>query len=210
MLQGRLRLASLTLAAFVVAAGCAGADGTERGAIREAVIEPGITAIAQASELACNSDAATLRTALETYELLAGLPAPDESVLVGEFLREESDLWDIVDGQLVPVDPGCSSVATEAPDAVEIVTSTLPPQSADEIFAGFTDDQIAAIGGDACARELAAIFSGADRYVLEVGSDPAGLQQLVDDGYLDAMPTLWAITDDLLAPVPGSGCLSLN
>ena len=131
-------------------------------------------------------------------------------MLVGEFLREESDLWDVVDGQLVPVDPGCGSVPTDAPDAAEIVTSTEPPQSADEMFSGFTTDQIAAVGGEACARQLAAIFSGADRYAFEVGSNPVDLQQLVDEGYLDVVPELWEITDDLLTPVADSGCLSLS
>lgn len=210
MLQSRLRRSSLGLAGLVLVAGCGGVDGTERGAIRENVIEPGITAMSQASELACNSDAATLRTALEAYELLVGAPAPDESVLVGEFIREESNLWDVVDGQLVPVDPGCGSVPIDAPDAAEIVTSTEPPPSADEIFAGFTAEQIASVGGDACARQLAAIFSGADRYAFEVGSDPADLQQLVDEGYLDVVPELWEITDDLLTPAADSGCLALN
>ena len=166
MLRSRLSRLAPAVAVAVLVSACAGADGTERGAIRENVIEPGITAIAQASEFACNSDAATLRTALEAYELLVGAPAPDESVLVGEFLREESDLWDVVDGQLVPADPGCGSVPTDAPDAAEIVTSTEPPQSADEMFSGFTTDQIAAVGGEACARQLAAIFSGADRYAV--------------------------------------------
>ncbi len=210
MLQGRLTRLASAAAALTVLAGCAGVDGTDRGAIRENVIEPGITAMNQASELACGSDAATLRTAMETYELLVGSPAPDESVLVGEFIRAESDLWDIVDGQLVPVDPGCGDVATEAPQASEIVTSTEPPQTADEIFAGFSPDQIAAVGGDACASELAAIFSGADRYAFDVGSDPDDLQQLVDEGYLDALPALWELTDDLLTPIPDSGCLTLN
>jgi hypothetical protein len=210
MLRSRLSRLVPAAAVAVLVSACAGADGTERGAIRENVIEPGITAIAQASEFACNSDAATLRTALETYELLVGAPAPDESVLVGEFLREESDLWDVVDGQLVPADPGCGSVPTDAPDAAEIVTSTEPPQSADEMFSGFTTDQIAAAGGEACARQLAAIFSGVDRYAFEVGSNPVDLQQLVDEGYLDVMPELWEITDDLLTPVADSGCLSLN
>lgn len=210
MLQGRLTRVAIATASAVLIAGCAGVDGSDRGVIRENVIEPGITAIAQASQLACSSDAATLRTALETYELLVGTPAPDESALVGEFLRQESDLWDVDDGQLVPVDPGCGSVPTEAPETVDIVTSTEPSQSAEEIFSSFTTEQIVAVGGEACARQLAAIFSGADRYAVEVGSDPVDLQQLVDEGYLDVVPDLWEITDDLLAPVADSGCLSLN
>ncbi len=210
MLQSRLSAFAITATAVLLIAGCANADGTDRGAIRENVIEPGITAIQQASEQACNQDAATLRTAMETYELLEGAPAPDESALVGEYIRTASDLWDIEDGKLVPIDPGCESVATDAPDAVEITTSSEPPQSADEMFASFTAEQIAAVGGEPCARELAAIFSGADTYADDIGTDPDGLAQLVDEGYLETMPTLWEITNDLLTPVDGSGCLSLD
>lgn len=211
MLQGRLTRLTLALASLATAAGCAGADGTDRGAIRENVIEPGITAIGQATQLACSGDAATLRTAMEAYELLEQTPAPDEATLVAEqFVREESDLWDIVDGQLVPADPGCGTVAPDAPDAVDIVTSTEPPQTADEVYAGFSGEQIIAVGGPACATELAAIFSGAERYVAELDSEPADLQQLLDDGYLEALPTLWRLTDNRLVPAPESGCVSLS
>jgi hypothetical protein len=213
MLQGRLTRLTLAVASLATAAGCAGADGTDRGAIREAVIEPGITAIGQATQLACGSDAATLRTAMEAYELLEQTPTPDEATLVEQqFVREESDLWDIVDGRLVPTDPGCGTVAPDAPDApdaVDIVTSTEPPQTADEVYAGFSGEQITAVGGPACATELAAIFSGAERYVVEIGSEPADLQQLVDQGYLEAPPALWQLTDDQLVPAPESGCVSL-
>lgn len=147
---------------------------------------------------------------METYELLVGSPAPDEAALVGEFIRNESELWDIADGKLVPIDPGCEQVATEAPEAGEIVTSTEPPQSAEQIFDGFTSDQIAAVGGPGCALELAEIFSAAERFAFEVGSDPDDLQHLVTDGYLDELPTLWELVDELLTPVADSGCLSLD
>ena len=210
MLQSRLSTFAIAATAVLLIAGCANVDGTDRGAIRENVIEPGITAIEQASAQACNQDAATLRTAMESYELLEGAPAPDEAALVGDYIRTPSDLWDIEDGKLVPVDPGCESVPTEGPEAVEITTSSGPPQSADELYASFTAEQIAAVGGEPCARELAAIFSGVDTYTAETGADPDGLAQLVDEGYLDTIPTLWQITNDLLTPVDGSGCLPLN
>ncbi len=208
MLQSRLNGIAVAAGALMLVTGCAGADGTDRGAIRENVVEPGITAMRQASELACSQDAATLRNAMDAYELLTGAPPADEAALVDdEYLREESALWDVTDGRLVPVDPGCGAVATEAPEGADIVTSTEPPQSAEEVFDSFTPDQITAVGGDACARELAAIFSGADRHAFEIGSDPTDLQQLVDEGHLARTPELWEIVDDLLTPVAGSGCL---
>ena len=211
MLQGRLTRLALVAASLAIAAGCAGADGTDRGAIRENVIEPGITAIDQATQLACDGDAATLRTAMDAYELFEGVPTPDEATLVTEqFLRDESELWDIVDGQLVPTDPGCGSVTPPAPDAVDIVTSTEAPLSADDVYAAFSVAQITAVGGEACARELATIFSGAERYVAEIGSDPLDLPQLVGAGYLDDLPEFWQLVDDDLVPVPDSGCLDVG
>mgnify|MGYP001822209780 FL=1 len=211
MLQGRLTRLALVVTTLAIAAGCAGADGTDRGAIRENVIEPGITAIEQAGQLACSGDAATLRTAMDAYELLERTPTPDEATLVTEqFLREESQLWDIVDGQLVPTDPGCGAVPTDAPDAVDIVTTTEAPLSADDIYATFSDTQIAAVGGVECATELAEIFSGAERYLAETGTEPADLPQLATTGYLDELPKRWQLADDELVPIDGSGCIDVG
>jgi hypothetical protein len=206
MLQGGLRLSGIVAAALFTAA-CAGVDGTERGAIRENVIEPGITGIDQSKVLACNADLTTLRTALETYELLEGSPAPDEATLVEEqFLRSESELWDIDDGRLVPTDPACGSPQDVDPDAVDIVTSTEPPLTADEMFADLTADDIAAMGGEACARQLIAIFSGVDRFLAEQGREPDGLDELAATGYLSEPVTLWVVTDETLMPADGSDC----
>jgi len=206
MLQGRLRLSGI-VAAVLFTAACAGVDGTERGAIRENVIEPGITAIDQSKVLACNADLSTLRTALETYELLERSPAPDEATLVEEqFLRSESDLWDIDDGRLVPTDPACGSPQDVDPDAVDIVTSTEPPRSTEEMFADLTADDIAAMGGEDCALELAAILSGVDRFLAEQGREPDSLDELDASGYLEQPVTLWEVTDEALVPAAGSGC----
>ena len=206
MLRSRLTALGSSLAVLVLAGGC-----SEGGALEENVVRPGITAMQQASELTCSSNASALRTAMEAYELLEGAPAPDEDALIaGQYLRDESALWDIVDGQLVPVDPGCGSVPTEPVDTVEIVTTSEPPQSADEMFDGFSDEQVAAAGGEQCARELAAIFSGAARYVAELGIEPSDLQQIVDDDYLDELPTLWQLVDDELVPSGDAGCSPLG
>jgi hypothetical protein len=210
VLQGRLIL-PVAAAVAIVTAGCAGIDGTDRGAIRENVIEPGITAMNQSSELACGGDAATLRTAMDAYELLEGSPAPDEAALVAQqFIREPSDLWDVTDGVLVPVDPACGSVAEVSPTTLDIVTSTEPPETADQVYAGFSAEQIAGVGGEACARELAAIFAAGEQHVAEFGDDPRDLQQLVDEGSLDRMPALWQITDGVLTPTADSECISLG
>ncbi|HEY5664248.1 MAG TPA: hypothetical protein VIS05_09450 [Ilumatobacter sp.] len=203
MLQGRLTL--LAAAAGLLAAGCTG------GPIEQAVARPAATALDQAGGLACGNDAATLRNALDAYRALNTTPAPDEAALVSDgFIRSPSDLWDVVDGRLVAVDPGCTSVPAAAPSTLAIVTATEPPPGADELYAGYSPEQVAAVGGEACARELAAIFSAADRYLSEVGADPVDLGQLFADGFLDPLPRRWQIVDDQLVPVAGSGCIPLG
>ncbi|MEO6571412.1 MAG: hypothetical protein ABIO83_07680 [Ilumatobacteraceae bacterium] len=222
MLQSRLILAT-TAVAFALG-GCAGADGTDRGVIRENVIEPGITAIDQSTQLACDADAHALDAAMQSYELLEGSPPQDQAALVtGQYLREPSELWDLVDGRLVSTDPGCtklpddlvsvesaSDVTAPADDVGDIITGTEPPLTADQTYATFTPDQIGAVGGEVCARELASIFSAAERYVTEVGGEPADLAALVDAGYLVGTPSLWQLTDDQLVPVDGSGCIDVD
>jgi hypothetical protein len=205
MLQGRLNRVIIATAALAVAAGC-----SEGGPIEENVVRPGITAIEQASALGCGNDAATLRTALDAYELLEGTPAPDEQALIdGEYLRDESDLWDIVDGRLVAVDPDCGSAETDLPQAVEIVTSTEPPQTVDQVLAGFTADDVAALGGDECARQLAAVLAGIDQFITQEGRQPDNLDELADAGYFVEPITLWHVVDDVLVPVSDSGCTDL-
>lgn len=99
---------SLAFVAVALATSCAGADGTDTGALRENVIEPGITAIDDAPVAACGAEAASFATALEAYELLEGAPAPDEQALIDAgLLRAPSELWDVVDGELVAQHPDC-------------------------------------------------------------------------------------------------------
>ncbi len=220
MLQGRLST-TITTAALVFAAGCAGADGTDRGAIRENVIEPGITAIDDSSELACNADAAAVRTALDAYELLEGQPAPDEaSLVVGEFLREESELWDVIDGELVPVDPACGEVPADLP-AADIVTSTEPTGPAldadisaqldaatpDDILATLTDDEIAEVGGRDCALEVAQVGIAFSRWQFEnQATEMTSLTQIADAGYIGSLE-LWTLNETQLVPVDGTACI---
>ena len=208
MLRSRLNHLALGVASVLVFTACAGADGTERGAIRENVIEPGITAIDESRTLACGADASALRTALEAYELIEGGPAPDEAALVAEgYLRDESDAWDVTDGQLVSQDPQCGPPPASAP-AAEIVTDTdIEVLSIEEMLATFTDDDIADVGGSECARELAVIFTGAARYVAETGREPGTLAEVDDAGYLEEPVTSWEVVGDAVRPIDGSGCI---
>ena len=105
MLPHRL---SLAIVAVALASACSSADGSDAGALRENVIEPGVSAVDDAPVVACDAETAGLRTALEAYELLEGAPAPDEQALTDAgLLREPSELWDVVDGEIVAQHPDC-------------------------------------------------------------------------------------------------------
>ncbi|MEO6651586.1 MAG: hypothetical protein ABIP17_02910 [Ilumatobacteraceae bacterium] len=207
MLQRRLNLLTLALAAVVLPA-CAGVDGTERGAIRENVIEPGITAMDQSRELACGTDARTLQTALDAYAALEGSPAPDEAALIASgFLREESPAWDVSGGILVPQSDSCGPVPANATaSTVEIVTEKATLTVA-EVLSTFTTDDVASFGGDACAQQLAVVFAGVSSYVDATGTEPGTIDDVEAAGYFAVPVTMWQVVDDSIRPVAGSGCL---
>jgi hypothetical protein len=211
-----MRWAASVVAVAATLAACGGDDGTG-GAIEENVVRPGITAMENASALACDSDAQALRVAIESYTMLEGEPPPDEVALVAaSYLRSESELHDVVEGQVVPVDPGCGgtgSVPPTAPpvtDVGQIVTSTDPPLTPDQMMAELTPEEIGQVGGEACARELVTIFTAGQNYVAEQGEDPESLDDLVQGGYLETPITLWVVDGDNLLPAEGSGCVDLE
>ena len=201
------RLIAATAAAAVLAA-CAQADGTDDGAIRENVIEPGLAAIEESKLLACSSEASNFRTVLEIYEVSEGGPAADEAALIdGDYVRRESELWDVVDGRLVPEHPDCGEVPTTIP-TTEIVTDPgdTDVPSVDEVMATFTDEDIESFGGPECARELAVIFAGASQYVAIEGLEPDTMADVEAAGHFAEPVTMWEVVDDTLRPVSGSGC----
>lgn len=176
----------------------------------------------QASGLACNADAATLNQAIEIYTELEGDPPADETALVDAgYLREPSKLFDVVDGQITPVDPGCGAIGVVATtpsgsapmtapstDIGELVTSTEPPLTPEQMLAEFTPEEVAEVGGAECAGELASLFVAAQNYVADEGKDP----ETVDDvaRYLDQPIDLWVVEDGVLRPAPASGCVALD
>jgi hypothetical protein len=204
------RLIASAGAALLLTA-CAGVDGTERGAIRENVIEPGITAIGQARSETCGINASNLRTAIDAYTLFEGDPPPDEQALVdGGFLRSVTEDWNIVDGELVAENPACGDVPTTVPTQ-EIVTEandagTLAPMTVEEVLATFDEDQVAEVGGPACARQMAVIISGAEQYVANEGVDPETIEDVERAGYLAEPVTMWQVVDDELRPTDDSPC----
>lgn len=208
MLQSRLTRLTVTACAVVSIASVAScSDG---GTIENNLIRPGITALDRAGALSCGNDAAAMRTAIDAYQAMEGTPPPDEQALIdGQYLRNGSDLWDVVDGRLVAVGPDCVSAQSDAPEAVEIVTSTEPPRSADEVFDELGDADVSAIGGEQCARQLAAVLAGLEQFIVQEGRQPDGLDELADAGYFVEPVTLWQVVDDVLAPTADSGCNDL-
>ncbi len=190
------------------------------GGLEDPLVKPGITAIDQSRELTCSTDATTLQTAIDAYQLLSDAPPADESVLItAGYLREASEAWDIADGVLVPQASACGvvtattpsgSVAQTAPasELGQLVTGSEAPPTPEELLDELTDEQIAGVGGVACARELMTIFDAGERFVAELGTDPTSLQQLADTGYLPQPATLWVEQDGSLQPAAGSSCIA--
>ena len=203
------RLSTASAAAIVVLTACAGADGTDDGAIRENVVEPGLEAIDESQALACSSEASSFRTVLEIYEVREGEPAPDEAALIeGDYVPSESELWDVVDGQLVAQHPDCGDVPTTLP-ATEIVTESggSEPLTVDDVMATFTDDDIASFGGPDCARQLAVVFAGAGQYTAIEGVEPDTIAEVEAAGYFAEPVTMWEVVDETIRPTPESDCL---
>ena len=201
MLHRRLTLLVATAGAFVLPA-C-----SEGGAIEEGVVRPGITAITDdAPAAACGVNASVLRSAIEAYALLEGDPPPDEQALVDAgFLRETTTDWDVVDGELVVENPVCGA-ADQAPVATLDIVTDSEPLDADDLYASFDQPAIDSIGGEACARELAAIIAAAETFLGEQAMEPVDIEELVTAGYLASMPERWELVDAELLPTEASGC----
>ena len=213
-----IRSLGAAVAAAAVLAACGGG-----GPIEENVVRPGITAMEQASALACSSDAQVLDQAIQIYTELEGDPPPDEAALIAAgFLREESTLHDVVNGQVVPiavdcggtgvapptVPPGSAPMTAPSTDLGEIVTSSEPPLTPEQMLSEFTPEEVAEVGGQECAGELASLFVAAQNFVAEQGEDPETIEEL--SGYLDQPIELWVVQAGSLAAAPGSGCINLD
>jgi hypothetical protein len=224
VLQSRLNAAIATpllaVSLVVLLTACSGSDGPgdELGALEENVVAPGITAIDASTALACQADADVLRTALETFELVEGAPAESEGALVAAgHLADESELFDVVDGQIVAVAGTCKGevvvttpagetpVSAPATDLGQIVTEE-DLLDAEGVFEAMTPADIAGFGGEACARELADIFAAAERFVAREGRAPESLADVADD--LGGEVSLWELdaSGDILVPAAGSPC----
>ena len=201
MLHRRLTLL-VAMAGVLTVSAC-----SEGGAIEEGVVRPGITAIKDdAPTAACGVNAATLRSAIESYTMLEGDPPSDEQALIDAgYLRTATSDWDVVDGELVAENPACGSDDL-VPVATLDITTDAEPLDADELYATFDQPAIDSIGGEACARELAAIIAAAETFLGEQAMEPVDIEELVASGYLPEMPERWELVDAELLPAEDSGC----
>ena len=209
MLQSKLTQFLACMAGIGLLAACTG-DG---GAIRDNVIEPGITALNESKALACNGDAETIGVAMQAYELLESKPAADEATLVAsQFLREESELWNISNGQLVAEHPDCGvvtpvAIVTEQSDTSTADFSTeLAAMTPESVVAGATEAQIAEVGGRDCALEVAAVSIAFGHWAIAHDAEPTSIRQLLDEGSLQPL-ALWKPSGMILEPSSGSHCL---
>lgn len=93
--------ASLTSVSVAIG-GCGGDEADPVLAPIVTALERGAEAIPEAGALACDEDRRVLATAVETFTLLEGRAPDGQDDLVPDWLRAPSELWDVVDGEIVP------------------------------------------------------------------------------------------------------------
>jgi hypothetical protein len=132
-------------------------------------------------------------------------------------LDAESELFEVVDGRIEATAQACkASVPVTAPSgsapltapATELGQIVTDDQllTADDVYAEMSADDVAAFGGEDCARELADIFAAGERFVAREGTSPTSLDELAND--LEHQVTLWMLDDagQRLIPAAGSPC----
>ncbi|MGH2478009.1 MAG: hypothetical protein ACRDIL_22410 [Candidatus Limnocylindrales bacterium] len=172
------------LRAVIVSIGAVGIgalSGCGSSSPAEVVVEPGVTAIGESNALACSTDLRTLQMAIENYTLLEGDPPTAEADLVPDWLRSESQLYDIAAGAIVPAS------GTDCPPA----EGTGDPAIAPECAARYKTLQVAS---DAFYAK-----NGVGVTVTEDGLVADGLLRVLDEHYdIDAGGQIVA--------VPGGPC----
>jgi hypothetical protein len=162
----------------------------------EVIVKPGVSAIAQSSSLACEADLLTLQTAYENFTLLNSGPPASESDLVPDWLRSESQLYDLIDGQIVPAaDSGCPAPPAGATGAAPGVT--VADATARDCRVRYRNVLIAV--------EAYFAMNGVSTMPTEQNLVDAMLLPALDEAY-DVNPDGLVEADAMVAAVPGGIC----
>lgn len=212
MLRRRLNALAAIVAAGAFVTACASGDTDESGADTAA---PVITPVDADTAARCDDEADALRAAITAFEAAEGTtPESDAALVATGYLDAESDLFEVVDGRIeatanackgsVPVTAPSGSAPLTAPatELGQIITDDELLTAAD-VFATMSADDVAAFGGEACARELADVFAAAERFIAREGSEPTSLDDLADD--LEQPVRLWVLDAAGLRLVPADG-----
>jgi hypothetical protein len=149
----------------------------------------------------CPTERKTVEVATEAFYAQYGrFPESEDELVEVEFLREATGIYS------VDADTGEVTRVPDVPCLDERETDASEAVSADEIYTRLTDDEIEAVGGPECAREIAMIIAAGERFVDREGRDPESLDDL--DADLDGEPTLWTfdVEADSIVPAEGSPC----
>ncbi|HEX6656838.1 MAG TPA: hypothetical protein VF065_02075 [Ilumatobacter sp.] len=175
-------VASIATLGFGVLAGCGSSSPGE------VIVEPGITAIRESGSLACSSDLANLQLAIEAYSTLNAAPPTAESDLVPDWLRAESELYDLADGQIAPA-PG----------------SDCPVPATDAGAAGASPESTAYQITVECDQQRTLLEIAMEAYAAANGSPPPSESDLVPD-WLRSEISGYDIVEGAIVPAPGSIC----
>lgn len=179
-MQVRTLIASVATLGFGALAGCGSNSPVE------VIVKPGITAIDQGNVLACSSDLDNLRLAIDAYTTLNAGPPTAESDLVPDWLRSESEHYDLVDGQLVPA-PGSGCPAPTAGDSAAAVASTVPVDIGE------------------CQKQHKVLEVAIAAYFTSTGSAAASEADLLPE-YLQTEIAGYDVVDGTIVPAPTSPC----
>lgn len=158
----------------------------------EVIVEPGITAIRESNALACSSDLESLLLAVEAYTMLNVDSPTAESDLVPDYLRSESQLYDLVDGQPAPA-PGSG-----CPDPSVDATGALPDTTANDDPARVSD----------CLARFKTVSVAIEAYFALNGTGAMPTEQaLIEDGLLRALDEAYDVDQGgQVVAVPGGIC----
>ncbi len=165
----------------------------------EVIVKPGITAIEQSSALACDADRLTLETAIENFTLLNVDPPAAESDLVPDWLRSESQLYDLVDGQVVPApDSGC-------PAGTAATAAAADPSDPAAAPATTSGDGTVPVDLGECEKQHKVLEVAMAAYFTATGSPAASEADLLPE-YLVTEISGYDVVDGTIVPAPASPC----